>query len=351
MSVLKIENLNLDVPGFSLKDINLDIPGETFFALIGPTGSGKSLLLETIMGLMPIKSGRVYLDGKDITFLPPEERDLGIVYQDCALFPHLTVKKNIEYGLKYHGVDESERERRIGFVAKNLDMEHLLPRYPGNLSGGEKQRVALSRVLVLRPKAILLDEPLSSLDPAIREEIRDLLKKLQKKLRITFLIVSHDFSEILYLAESAAIMHGGKIVQQGAVEHIFNKPNSRFVANFVGIKNVFPAKVAPGKAVVNDLELFTGPGNYPAGSNHVSIRPEEITIAGKNSGNCKNRLEGRVVKLTCHGFYYNVLVDVKGVPIEAVWTARDISEYGISPGKEIKIELRPEAVHLFREDS
>ena len=347
--MLKIKELNLEVPGFSLKDINLEIPSGDFFAIIGPTGSGKSLLLETIMGLIPFKSGKIYLNDRDISLLSPEARGLGIVYQDCALFPHLTVEKNIEYGLKHHGVGGEEKKKRVEFVVENLNIAHILHRLPGNLSGGEKQRVALARVLVLRPQAILLDEPLSSLDPVFQEEIRDLLKKLHQKLKITFLMVSHNFTEVLYLAESAAIIHNGEILQQGLTEDIFNKPNSKFVAHFVGIKNVFPVKVVPGRVIINDLEIYVSINNSPPDSNFVSIRPEEIVPVGQNASNYKNRLNGRVVKLTCHGFYYNVMIDVKGVFWEATWSRKDIFEHAIEPGKEITIGIRPQAIHMFKE--
>ena len=349
--MLKIENLSLELPDFSLKNINLEIPSGEFFAIIGPTGSGKSLLLETIMGLMPFQSGKIYLNGKDISLLSPEERGLGIVYQDCALFPHLTVKKNIGYGLKYHGIMGKEVKERVEFVVKNLNIGHLLHRYPVNLSGGEKQRVALARVLVLSPRAILLDEPLSSLDPVFQEEIRDLLKRLHQKLGITFLIVSHNFTEVLYLASSAAIVHNGEIVQRGFIDDIFNKPNSRFVAHFVGIKNVFPARAASGKVIIGDLEIYTGVSGASLNSNFVSIRPEEIVPVGENEKSYKNRIKGKVVKLTCHGFCYNVLVDVKGVLFEATWSRRDIYEHAVEPGRELTIGIRPQAVHVFKEET
>ncbi len=349
--MLEIKNLNLRVPGFSLRNINLTIPGGAFFAIIGPTGSGKSLLLETIMGLVSQESGSILLDGKDVSQLPPEERGFGIVYQDSGLFPHLTVKKNIEYGLKYHHVDKGECKKRIEFVIKNLGIDHILYRYPGNLSGGEKQRVALARVLVLRPRVILLDEPLSSLDPVFQEEIRDILKELHQKLEITFLIVSHNFSEVLYLAESAAIIHDGRIVQHGLIDDIFSKPSSRFVANFVGIRNVFPVKITGEKAIIKGLEICATLNNFPCDSNYASIRPEEIVLVGNNAGNYRYRIDGRVKKITCHGFYYNVLIDVKGVLIEATWSRKEIFEHGIRPGEKIRIGFRSQALHLFRDNS
>ena len=345
--MLKIENLNLDVPGFSLTDINMEVKKGEFFALIGPTGSGKSLLLETIMGLTLFNSGKIFLNGKDISLVPSEGRNLGIVYQDCALFPHLTVLDNIRYGLRYKKIGFDDEKERLSFIVENLNISHILHRFPGTLSGGEKQRVALARVLVLRPDAVLLDEPLSSLDPVFREEIKDLLKNLHRKFETTFIMVSHDFPEVMYLAERAAIIHNGRIVQQGPVEEIFNRPNSRFVANFLGIKNVFSAEVSGGRAMVGKLEIKLVTNNCFRTPNYISIRPEEIVPIDLGTNSYENRLSGVVKKITCHGFYFNVQIEVAGVVFEATWNRKDISEQGVAPGKQITIGFSRDAVHAF----
>ena len=354
--MLKVSNFHLNLPEFSLKNINLEIKKGEFFALIGPTGSGKSLLLEAIMGIIPSNSdknrGKIYLHDRDITSLPPEARGLGIVYQDSALFPHLTALQNITFGLKYHKVNMDKARKQLDFLVQKLGIGHLLDRYPPTLSGGEKQRVALARVLILNPQAILLDEPLSALDPAFQEEIRELLKSLHQELKITFVMVSHNFPEVLYLADSGAIIHQGKIVQQGKIQHIFHHPNSCFVANFVGIKNVFPARINANKAFTNGVEIKLSPESGRQNHNYLSIRPEEIILLSPDrarDNSVDNVFTGYITGISCQGFYFNVFVDVQGVKFQAIWSQKDMADQGLNQGSKVTIGFRSKAVHTFRD--
>lgn len=232
--MLRIEDLCISFPNFTLDKLNITVNNRDFFAIIGPTGSGKTLLLESLIGLKEIKSGNIFYENKDITLLPPEQRKIGLVYQDYALFPHLTVEENILYGVKYSKSKKQCVSEKFSKLVKSLSIDHLTKRYPKNLSGGEKQRVALARVLILDMKLILLDEPLSALDPVSKKEIRTLLKQLHENFDVTIIIVSHDLSDIQYLANKGILLNKGEIIQQGTIQDILHNPNSQFAIEFVG---------------------------------------------------------------------------------------------------------------------
>ena len=273
--MIRLEDLSLKLPGFSLENISLRVEEGEFFALIGPTGSGKTLILESIAGLMKPGSGRIFIDGREVTNLDPERRGVGIVYQDHALFPHLDVMKNITYGLRYLKNGAGPARREVLELCERLGISHLLERGVANLSGGEKQRVSLARALSVKPKVLLLDEPLSALDPNFRGEIRDMLADLHRDTGLTCLMVSHDFSEVRSLAERAAVIRKGRLEQTGTVEEIFLRPAGKFVARFVGVKNLFPVTCSGGRVVVGEVCLELGNANG-GGEGHVCIRPETV---------------------------------------------------------------------------
>ncbi len=222
--MLEVNAFTIGVPGFTLGPVDLSVKRGEFLSIIGPTGSGKSMLLEGIMGVLPENrrqfSGKVKWDGRDITHAPPEERHFGIVYQDAALFPHLNCLDNILYGTRYRAIDETTVGNRLEWLVNRFKIRHLLDRRPNRLSGGERQRVALARVLILEPRLILLDEPLSALDPIFRQEIRQLIVDLHHELGLTFIMVSHDFFEVRHMADSVILLSKGKIVQQGTPDEV-----------------------------------------------------------------------------------------------------------------------------------
>ncbi|MDY6951579.1 MAG: ATP-binding cassette domain-containing protein [Thermodesulfobacteriota bacterium] len=209
--MITIRGLNISLRDFHLRDIHLDVAENEFFILMGPTGAGKTVLLEAIAGLVPIESGKISIGGQEMTGLPPEKRGISIVYQDYALFPHLTVINNITYGLRFHKINKEKAQERLARLLHVLNLSHLKDRLPAHLSGGEKQRVSVARALMVEPKVLLLDEPLSALDPGFREEVREALKRLHRTSNITFMMVTHDFAEALSLAGRAAVMNQGKI--------------------------------------------------------------------------------------------------------------------------------------------
>ncbi len=204
------------------------------------------------------KSGSIRVSGEEITTLPPEKRGISIVYQDYALFPHLTVVENIRYGLSFSQIDPIHGKQRLYELIRLLNLQGLENRYPETLSGGEQQRVAMARALVVKPKVLLLDEPLSALDPRLREEFRLMLKRLQHSTAATILMVTHDFSEALALGGRGAVMDHGRIRQSGSMEDLFQRPKSTMVADFVGMKNLFPVICVNDIAYIGDLQVYLG---------------------------------------------------------------------------------------------
>lgn len=345
--MIEVKGLRVNLGEFRLKDIDLSIGEGDFFVLMGPTGAGKTVLLEAIAGLVPVQGGTVCIGGRDMTRLSPEHRGIGIMYQDYALFSHLTVTRNITYGLRYQKRRESSKIlfRRL---VDDLGIGHLLKRYPDTLSGGEQQRVALARALMVEPKVILLDEPLSALDQGFREEIRLLLKKIHQTSRITFFMVTHDFSEALTLATKASIMDNGAIVQTGTIRDIFQKPAGSFVANFVGMKNIFPVTFTGTEAEVNGGLTIEMPQPHASGTGHVAIRSEDLVISPTPlESSIRNSYPGVIRGIIDQGFLYEVHVDVHDVVFKSLVTKGAAIDLGLDIGAPVTISFKSSAVHVF----
>lgn len=342
--MITLSEVCLDLPTFSLKHIDLSIPTNDFFAVLGPTGSGKSLLLEAIMGLMPITSGTISIDNKDINALPPEKRNMGIVYQDFALFPHMTVKQNILYGVRYHDISPSRVSQRFDLLMDQMNLSHLLTRHPGTLSGGEKQRTALARALILDPGILLLDEPLSALDPMLQDDLKHLLKSLHQEFSTTFVMVSHNFSDVLFLASNGAIIRNGTIEQTGTIKELFEQPNSPFTARFTGMKNIYTLPAAsPALA-----SMVQNNGNRPRTEHgHMALRPEEILNDNRGARDTCYAMEGVVTRLISRGFFYDVVIQMDTVELTAQWTRHDVLVKQIQPGRRIPFFVPFTSIHTF----
>ncbi len=342
--MIRVEDLTVALPGFALTDIQLHVaPGEAF-ALLGPTGAGKTLLLEAIMGVVPVQRGRILVAGRDVTGLPPERRRIGIVYQDHALFPHLNVAENIVYGQRYCAGPLPDLDALI----QRLGLERLLARRIHSLSGGEKQRVALARSLAVAPSVLLLDEPLTALDPNFREDLRDLIKTLHQDTGITLLMVTHDFAEAHFLAQRTAIMHSGRIEQTGSLEAVFAHPETPFVAGFVGMKNLFSAEIDGDAVKIGNLRLrCRNPGG---GFRSIAVRPENVGVSRQpKDAPGVNHLTGRLRRVLNRGFYADILVDVDGVSWHAIDSRRDLGRSAVTHGETVYLTIAPEDIHLIRD--
>ncbi len=350
---LRIENLAVDLGQFQLRNINLTLETGDFFALLGPTGAGKSVLLEALAGLVRQSAGEIYIDDRKISRLPPEERGIGIVYQDYALFPHLTVLENIRYGLKFRFRKKSQSKAEVNRLdaldelIPLLGLAHLLQRYPATLSGGEQQRVALARALVVKPDILLLDEPLSALDPNFRQELRNHLKNLHAVSGATFLMVTHDFSEALSLARHAAIMSDGRIEQHGTVEDIFRRPTTAVVADFVGMKNLFKVEFTADGARSREVEFKVGRQPEP-GSGYIAIRPEDLILSKTPLiSSLQNSFKGKVKAVRSHGFFYEIDLTVKTLTFTAVITNHAFFDLNPAVNNYLYLSFKATAVHIF----
>ena len=345
--MIKIENLTIKLPGFVLDGINLSIEDGEFFILLGPTGAGKTLALEAIAGIRPVTGGSIKVKGKDITKLAPEQRGIGIMYQDYALFPHLSVLENIKFGLRYHKSNPRESTEWIKWLMDKTGLTPLAQRSINNLSGGEKQRTALARALSVKPSLLLLDEPLSALDPNFRKDIRNVLKMLHQKVGITFLMVTHDFTEALYLGQRAAIINKGKIEQVGPVSEIFRQPATVFAAKFLGMENIFPAKISGNKAMLDGLELKLK-DCFKKKKGFVAIRPENIMIIKDQiPKNVINILQGKILDATDKGPYFEISARVGKKIFKVPASKSDLFKMGVSETKDIYLGIRPSDIHVL----
>ncbi|MFC4557868.1 ABC transporter ATP-binding protein [Virgibacillus kekensis] len=281
-------------------NLNLSIEEGEFVSLLGPSGCGKSTTLRMISGFIQPNQGEISIDGQNITKLPPNKRDTSLVFQNYALFPHMTIADNVGYGLKMRKVNKQEIEQRVNDMLKMVRLDHLKDRFPGQLSGGQQQRVALARALVVNPSVLLLDEPLSNLDAKLRDEMRSEILNLQLKFNLTCIFVTHDQEEALVLSDKVVVMDSGHIRQIGTPREIFDSPNSHFTADFVGVRNIFSGEQ-------NDANFNTNFGGqfYIGESNHqvhkIGIRPNMIVVNPPEEKEYDNRFKATVETLLYRG--------------------------------------------------
>ncbi len=337
----------------AVNNINLKINDGEFFILLGPSGCGKTTTLRIIAGLEKPTKGRVYIDNVDVTDLPPRKRDVAMVFQTWALYPHMKVYDNIAFPLKLRKVPKDEIDRKVKEVAKMLQIESLLDRYPRQLSGGQQQRVALARALVRKPKVWLLDEPLSNLDAILRVQMRAELKKLQKELKITAVYVTHDQVEAMSMADRVAVMNAGRVLQVGRPEEVYRKPNTLFVARFIGSPPMNFLRVS----------LVEEGGKYYLRSEGVNIElPRELgEVISKNASDPKDLILGvrpehleltTVDKAHISGDVYIIeplgsetIINIKVG--DTVIKARSLGEVTLSIGERIFLRADINNIHVF----
>lgn len=321
----------------ALKDIDLDIDAGGMFAILGPSGSGKSTLLRVIAGFEQAAEGTLELDGKDLLSLPANKREVGLMFQSYALFPHMSVAKNIAYGLEAEKLSRGEIKTRVAEAIDMIGLGHLADRRPAQLSGGQRQRVALARSIVKRPKLLLLDEPLSALDRQLRAGMQSELKRLQRETGMTFVIVTHDQEEAMSLADSVALLRDGQIEQLGTPAELYEQPNSRFCAEFIGSSTIVEGKVVPEGVQLTGFGAL--PLSVPADSQTgdtvlAVIRPEQVRLtedAGAGGSQLFGTFEG--------ASYLGGAADAEVRVADAVLTVRCAAMPRVAHGVKVGLTL------------
>ena len=279
-NVSKVFQHQVKGPVYAARDVSLDVGAGEFVTLLGPSGCGKTTILRMIAGFGLPDLGKVFIGGQDVTTLPANQRNIGFVFQNYALFPHLTIFENVAYGLRVQRQDERSLTRDVEEVLALVGLRQYGRQQPHQLSGGEQQRVALARAIVFRPKVLLFDEPLSNLDAKLRVEMRQEIRRLQKQIGITTVYVTHDQEEAMAISDRIAVMERGVVVQHGSAEDLYFRPASEFVARFIGRANLVSAKVLSGaEIVVEGLRIALATGRAPGETVRLVVRPEMIDIA------------------------------------------------------------------------
>ncbi|MEJ2658360.1 MAG: ABC transporter ATP-binding protein [Desulfobacterales bacterium] len=354
---LILDRVSLHLGAFALHGISFSIEMGQVFVILGPSGAGKSVLLETIAGFNRPDSGRIFIGGRDVTHASPETRRIGFMFQDYALFPHLTVERNIGFGLRGRQSNSGGKgNSRMSALLGRLGLEKISRRKPTNLSGGEKQRVALARALASEPELFLFDEPLSALDVNTKDRLRNDLKTLLRDLGIATIYVTHDQTEALILADRMAVIRDGALLQVGDPAEIFNAPADEFVARFVGVENIIDGRVVSKHDGISEIELENGrilvaADNGAARSSHVSacIRPEDVTLTSDppaESGGARNHFSARIVNIEARGPVLKIHLDC-GFHLSAYLTRQSFLELGITKGEKIYAGVKAMAVHLI----
>ncbi len=316
----------------AVKDFSAELEDGHLICLLGPSGCGKSTLLNMLCGIVPVTQGQIFFDDKDVTKLPPDQRNIGMVFQNYALYPHMTVAENIAFPLEVLKVKRDERKARVEEIAKLVHVDNLLRRYPSELSGGQQQRVAIARAMVKNPQLLLMDEPLSNLDARLRLEMREEIRRIQKETGVTTVFVTHDQEEAMSISDSILLMKDGLLIQSGLCQNLYNDPNCLFVAEFLGNP---PANKLPASVVERSLSGFEGPVETTAET--VAIRPEAFTLD-------ENGTEAEILFISEMGKDQIVTMTYKGNTVRAILNLDDMN---VGSGSKIKVGLKKKGVFTF----
>lgn len=352
---LQVEGVNKNFGKFvALRDIYLDVyPGE-FVCLLGPSGCGKTTLLRIIAGLEQQTTGRVIQGGRDVSRLPASQRDFGIVFQSYALFPNLTAAQNIAYGLQNAKENKQTIKNRVDELLNLVGLEGFGHKYPAQMSGGQQQRVALARALALSPGLLLLDEPLSALDAQVRVKLRTEITKLQKSLGVTTIMVTHDQAEALAMADRAVVMDKGYIAQVGSPHAIYKRPNTPFVANFIGVMNFLNGVTVSNNMVRcgNIMVQIADQGLNPDTPVSIAIRPEDVRLV-PGDANLPNQITATVESVEFLGSGYHVTLSPQGDAKEIMTielSTHQVNNLDLTPQAILNIQLPPEHIQIFSEN-
>ena len=349
--MLRVEGLIRRAGRFTLAIEEFEIPDGAYYVLVGPSGAGKTMLLETVAGLHNPDAGRILIGGRDVTNTPPKERHIGFVYQHYWLFPHLSVRDNILFGLRYGRRDTRTDDEIVNELSRIMHVDRLLDRSPETLSGGERQRVAVARALVIRPDVLFLDEPLGTLDPLTREAVASELKAWHKRFGTTTVHVTHDHGEARMLADGVAVISGGRLAQTGPTDEVFDRPATLEMARFLGCENLLDGAVVSSNGQSCTVEVGSSRFKAPvrdAGPAIACIRPEHITLVdGNASTNGDNRLRGRLTDVSDRGAVIRAVVDADGTRFVLHATKASLRSSGVSVGDAVDFEFAADSVHLL----
>ena len=349
--MIGLTGIEIEAGGFRVGPVDLDLQDGEYGVLLGPSGAGKSLVLEAVAGVRRVVAGAIRVDGVDVTGLTPEKRHVGLVFQDGLLFPHLSVAGNVAYGLRRAGVaGRAARAAEVERLASAVGATELLPRKPATLSGGERQRVAVARALAARPQALLLDEPLSAVDAESREGLQDVLRRVSHEQGLSILHVTHDRAEASALADTCAVLVGGRLLQTGPPREILMAPADEAVARFVGARNVLHGV---RDAADERLVRLTGGAEVrvaralPAGAADLVVRPEDVKLWSAHQAPAAACVfAGKVVGLTLQGGFVLVRVEVPD-ELDALIPAREADALGLALGLPLDVSVSPGAVHIL----
>ena len=349
---LKIENIKKSFGTQPvLKGLSFEVEKGDFFFLLGSSGCGKSTLLRIISGLCDPDEGRIFFDGEDVTTLPAEKRGVGLVFQNYALWPHMTVYDNIAFGLQVRKLKKDEVAKKVAKVLQDVRLEGLEKRYPAELSGGQQQRVALARALVVEPKLVLLDEPLSNLDANLRLEMRSELRRIHRELGLTMIYVTHDQKEALSLADRVALLHEGKLEQLGSPTELYKRPQSKFAAGFLGETNFMQGKALKLSGANWEIETPWGTSVIPqeqavgvesGKALSISIRPEDLSLTGEESA---PNFQAKILENNFLGDISQLVLEAKGERI----LVETLSSSHLKVGELIKVWPKVEDIMIFGE--
>ena len=325
----------------ALDGLSLDIAKGEFVALLGPSGCGKTTALRALAGLQELDRGQIIVDGQNITFTAPNKRNMGMVFQAYSLFPHMTARENVEYGLKLkaHKTSNDKRSHRSGELLDLVGLASHANHYPHQMSGGQQQRIALARALAISPQVLLLDEPLSALDAKVRTQLRDEIRRIQLELGTTTLFVTHDQEEALGIADRVGVMRNGLLEQIASPSELYDRPATSFVAEFVGLTNQVKVSVSNGSFKAFGSTLSALPGSIKSGEGIALIRPESLTVKANKSGDAK------VVASSFLGSICRVMVSLSdGTRINAQMESQDAAD--LHPGVSVSVSADPVAVFV-----
>ena len=332
--------------------INLDMPSGEFFSLLGPSGCGKTTSLRMIAGFEKPTEGQILLDGVDMAQTPPHKRNVNTVFQNYALFPHLTVAENVAFGLRYKKATKEETKQRVIEALELVQLTGFEKRRPSQLSGGQQQRVALARALILNPAVLLLDEPLGALDAKLRKRLQIELKALQEEVGITFIYVTHDQEEALTMSDRIAVMSNGRVEQVGPPKEIYEEPATAYVADFLGVSNLMEAAakgpVDGGCTVqMGEFSLIAGQGESDlSGPVKITIRPERVDLEAQGTTG-ENRMPGMVERTVYVGSVLQVLVNLASGEHLQAWIQNDGDAAGFASGTAVTVHMPREALRVL----